>query len=190
MPPLYTFFYGQIVFASCPGTVFDEEPNAWGPGPLYVYCIGGQDLAVWPANPVEPTFLQWDDLSCEKQPRETVRVLGTCGRDGKATEIEIGFVTDDGLITVCHDKARSQTLWARHTLWNEVKAGDLGRPTPVPAFKPDYDVNIFDYDVNTFYTINKQRETIAGLVGSQVDFRKLRQSSFAHLTKNEVHIFV
>jgi hypothetical protein len=168
-----------------------------------VSCQGGQDLAVWPANPVVPTFLQWDDLSCQKQPRETVRVLGTCGRDGKATEIEIGFVADDGgtldntsddvvvtSVTVCHDEARSQTLWARHTLWNEVKAGDLGRPTPVPAFKPDYDVNIFDYEVNTFYTINKQRETIAGLVGSQVDFRKLRQSSFAHLTKNEVHIFV
>jgi hypothetical protein len=163
-----------------------------------VSCQGGQDLAVWPANPVMPTFLQWDDLSCQKQPRETVRVLGTCGRDGKATEIEIGFVADDGgtldnvsddvvvtSITVCHDEARSQTLWARHTLWDEVKAGDHGNDSP--AFKPD---SFFDYDVNTFYMISKQRETIAGLVGSQVDFRKLRQSSFAHLTKNEVHIFV
>jgi hypothetical protein len=176
-----TFYYGQVVVASCPGTAFDREPTAWGPGPLFVSCQGGQDLAVWTAATANtPTALQWDDLSCQKQPLETVRVLGTCGRDGKATEIEIGFVADDGgtldnmsddvvvtSITVCHDEARSQTLWARHTLWNEVAAGDHGNDSP--PFKPD---TFFDYDVNTFYTMNKQRETIAGLVGSQVDGKK------------------
>ncbi len=173
-----TFYFRQVVVASCPGTAFDREPTAWGPGPLFVSCQGGQDLAVWTAATADtPTALQWDDLSCQKQPLETVRVLGACGRDGKATEIEIGFVADDGgtldnmsddivvtSITVCHDEARSQTLWARHTLWNEVAAGDHGNDSP--PFKPD---TFFDYDVNTFYTMNKQRETIAGLVGSQVD---------------------
>ena len=61
-------------------------------------------------------------------------------------------------ITVCHDLTTSATLWARHTLWDEVdplaglshddqiKAKDTGHSRP--SFKAD---GLFDFDVDEFY---------------------------------------
>jgi hypothetical protein len=153
--------------ASCPGTTFAGAPASGSPGPLYVSCQAGQQLTAWTADSIDdPVDVAWSDMGCVKQPIETVRVVGPCG-GGDAQEIEIGFgVTDNeeraNTINVCFDQTASKTLWSRHTLWDEVRAGDKGNDSP--PFKPD---NFFDYDVNHFYTMVTQRETIAELVGSQ-----------------------
>ena len=65
-------------------------------------------------------------------------------------------------ISVCHDLAASSTLWARHTLWDEVAAQDHGNNRP--AFSKD---SYFDFDVNEMYKMETQRRTIAELVGSE-----------------------
>jgi hypothetical protein len=151
--------------ASCPGTSFTGGPAAGNPGPLYVSCRAGQQLTAYTEDtPGDPVDVAWSNLGCVKQPDDTVRVLGPCGDN--AQEIEIGFGSDNtervSTISVCFDQAASKTLWSRHTLWDEVRAGDHGNDSP--PFDPD---NFFDYDVNNFYTRVTQRETIAELVGSQ-----------------------
>jgi hypothetical protein len=154
------------VVASCPGTSFTNGPAAGQPGPLYVSCRAGQQLTAYTEDTTgDPVDVAWSDLGCVKQPTDTVRVLGPCG--DAAEEIEIGFSVADNAervstISLCFDQAASKTHWSRHTLWDEVRAGDHGNDSP--PFSPD---TFFDYDVNHFYTMVTQRETIAELVGSQ-----------------------
>ena len=45
-------------------------------------------------------------------------------------------------ITVCHDLNMSRTLWARHTVWDEVSASDHGNNSRD---------GLFDFDVNNYY---------------------------------------
>lgn len=53
-------------------------------------------------------------------------VSGSCGPGADGTEIAVEFDVGDGLegeakiITICHHLASSSTLWARHSLWDEV----------------------------------------------------------------------
>ena len=70
--------------------------------------------------------------------------------------------TETSTLLVCHDLESSKTLWSRHRLHDEVAARDHGNDSP--PFNPD---TFFDYDVNYYYTMVKQKETIAELVGSQ-----------------------
>ena len=93
--------------------------------------------------------------------------LGSCGPDDKSVLIRIEFNVDDVLdsegvtITVCHDSRLSSTLWSQHTLYNEIETKDTGNNRP--SFDPEY----FDFDVDHFYKMETQRETMAELVGSQ-----------------------
>ena len=71
-------------------------------------------------------------------------------------------MTEEGVtITVCHDVNRAASLWARHTLYDELEAEDHGNNRP--SFNPEY----FDFDVDYYYKTATQRETIADLVGSE-----------------------
>ena len=92
---------------------------------------------------------------------------GSCGPDDASLMIRIEFDVDPGLsdegvtITVCHNTQLAATLWARHTLHDELTGRDTGNNRP--SFNPEY----FDFDVDHFYKTATQRETIAGLVGSE-----------------------
>ena len=93
-------------------------------------------------------------------------------------------------IAVCHHAAAAATLWARHTLHDELAARDTGNN------RPSFDPEFFDFDVDHFYKVlirdthgitkhtytsvsvfivshshfcqtETQRQTVAELVGSQ-----------------------
>lgn len=84
-------------------------------------------------------------------------MVGECGPEGVGTEIQIEFDLSPDMygeavtITVCHDLKMSRTLWARHTIWDEVSASDHGNNRP--SFSSD---EFFDYDVNHYYKMVKR----------------------------------
>jgi hypothetical protein len=154
------------VLFSCPGTQFSEDPS-WSEGPLTATCSEGRLLA-W-VEDGEEMDVDFKDLGCSEQPNNTAELVGSCGPDGLATEILIGFDSNPSVpgietttLTVCHDLKVSRTLWSRHTVFKEQAARDHGNDSP--PFNPD---DFFDYDVNHYYTMVQQKITIAGLVGSQ-----------------------
>ena len=81
-------------------------------------------------------------------------MVGECGPEGVGTEIQIEFDLSPDMdgeavtITVCHDLKMSRTLWARHTIWDEVSASDQGNKRP--SFSSD---GFFDFDVNHYYSM-------------------------------------
>jgi len=150
---------GQVILLSCPGSDFD------GPGgtELFARCKSGQEFDVWEENG-DSNHMEFRMLTCRKQPMDTVMEDGTCGRNGEYSYIEIGFNVGTSIattISVCHDLATSRTLYSTHTLWDEISAQDHGNDSP--HFNPD---TFFEFDVNHFYTMVTQKETIAQLVGS------------------------
>merc|ERR550519_308318 len=103
-------------------------------------------------------------MSCREQPVDAVKEDGACGRNGEHTFIEIGFIVSSSMaktISVCHDLTTSRTVYSSHVLWDEISARDHGNDSP--HFNPD---SFFGFDVNHFYTMAQQKDTIAGLVGS------------------------
>lgn len=157
---------GKVVVLACPGTEFEYE-SVWGEGPVYSRCIGGSDIDVWyPGAEDDVVGLQWKDMSCRSQPKDNVDELGECGPTGEGSLLRIGFqMTVDGdasTILVCHDLNASATLWAQHSLWDEISAQDHGNNRP--SFKQD---SFFDYDVNQAYTKVSQIAAVAELVGSR-----------------------
>ena len=51
-------------------------------------------------------------------------------------------------LSVCYNVEKSENIWSRHSLWDEISARDHGNDSPF--FNPD---SYFDYDVNHFYTM-------------------------------------
>lgn len=164
----------QRFILGCPGTAFpDSSVMKEGRCVAGTFEVEGEDLE------------ELGDLECDRQPVYTTEVLGnahqtvqisntnpfpssgTCGPDNKAQMIRIQFdvntdMTEEGVtITVCHDVNRAASLWARHTLYDELEAEDHGNNRP--SFNPEY----FDFDVDHYYKTATQRETIADLVGSE-----------------------
>ena len=76
-------------------------------------------------------------------------------------DVDPGMTEEGVTITVCHDAEMAASLWARHTLYDELEAEDHGNNRP--SFNPEY----FDFDVDYYYKTATQRETIADLVGSE-----------------------
>jgi len=151
---------------ACPGSEFDHE-TVWKQGPVYSRCTGGENIDVWyPGAEDDVVKLRWGDMGCRSQPGDNVDVIGECGPDGEGTLMRIGFqMTEDGdasVILICHDLNLSSTLWAKHSVWDEVSAQDHGNDRP--DFNPD---SFFDYDVNQAYTRDDQIAAVADLVGSQ-----------------------
>ena len=78
---------------------------------------------------------------------------GSCGPDGQAQLISIEFdvlAAEEGeavTIAVCHHAAAAATLWARHTLHDELAARDTGNN------RPSFDPEFFDFDVDHFYKV-------------------------------------
>ena len=78
---------------------------------------------------------------------------GSCGPDGEAQLISIEFdvlAAEEGeavTIAVCHHAAAAATLWARHTLHDELAARDTGNN------RPSFDPEFFDFDVDHFYKV-------------------------------------
>jgi len=105
-------------------------------------------------------------MSCSAQPTDNVDNLGSCGPNNQGTLLRIGFqMTADGdssVIEVCHDLNLSATLWAKHSLWDEITAQDHGNDRP--SFKPD---TFFNYDVDRAYTKVGQIDSVGELLGSR-----------------------
>jgi len=94
-------------------------------------------------------------------------------------------------ISVCFDTITSTNIWSRHSLWDEISARDHGNDSPF--FNPD---DFFDFDVNHFYTMNQQRETIGEIVRNQSlgdqyvqDFDSEKYLARGHLAPNADFIF-
>ncbi len=103
-------------------------------------------------------------------------------------EVELGFTTEDGFsptVTVCFDEGRSNSLYAYHFLPLEMvwkspnifflllrvdqfhtermqSSRDHGNERPL--FEPG---DFYPFDVDYYYGRDRQRDTIADLVGSQ-----------------------
>jgi len=159
--------YDQVFLLGCPGSQF--ATNIGDTSAVFGQCKGGDKFDMWiPSTGESWTSYGLEDYGCDHQPYDSTDVTGECGPDGVGTEIQIEFdVTPDMngeavTITVCHDLKQSRTLWSRHTIWDEVSASDHGNNRP--SFSSD---QFFDYDVNYYYKMATQKETIAELVGSQ-----------------------
>merc|ERR1711892_213352 len=157
--------YDQVFILGCPGSEFNSKETSL----VYGQCKGGDTFELWTEDFVDTWTEQGlGSFGCNHQPYDTTHVTGQCGPEGVGTEIQIEFdlsLDMDGeavTITVCHDLAQSRTLWARHTVWDEVSASDHGNNRPV--FSSD---DLFDFDVNYYYKMATQKETVAELVGSQ-----------------------
>ena len=70
-------------------------------------------------------------------------------------------LTDEGVtITVCHDQERSSSLWSQHMIFDEIAAKDTGNN------RPSFDDEFFDFDVDYYYKMATQAETIQDLTGT------------------------
>jgi len=157
--------YDQVFLLGCPGSQFSSHNTNL----VFGQCKGGDNFALW----TEESGDSWEEqglsrYGCQHQPYDTTQVTGVCGPNDDGTEIQIEFDLSQDMdgeavtITVCHDLNMSRTLWARHTVWDEVSASDHGNNRP--SFSTD---GLFDFDVNNYYKMATQKETIAGLVGSE-----------------------
>merc|ERR1719228_940896 len=194
----------QVVLLSCgAGGKFDAdfwaEDNA---GPLYARCKGdpnaGSDNQFEVSSEHHTAELGFRDLGCKHQPENSNEIIGTCGPDNRGTEILIGFDilprhngTETMVLTVCYDTQTSVNIWSRHTLWDEISARDHGNDSPF--FEPD---TYFDFDVNHYYTMATQKETIADIVRSEdladkyiQDFNSGLFLARGHLAPNADFIF-
>ena len=124
------------------------------------------------------------DMECSRQPVYTTEVVGTCGQDSRAVLIRIGnndsllyfvplfnnhipefdvsnVLTDEGVtISVCHDQEMSSSLWSQHMIFDEIAAKDTGNN------RPSFDDEYFDFDVDYYYKMATQAETIQDLTGT------------------------
>lgn len=108
------------------------------------------------------------DFQCKHQPYDEANKIGSCGPDGRADLIQIDFQVipsqsgEAVTITVCQDREKAASLWARHSIFDEVKAQDHGGSRPSFS-KGDF----YDFDVDYYYKMTTQRETMIDLVGSE-----------------------
>jgi len=155
----------EVVLLGCPGTTF----GLWGDGPVWAACSGAGWWNIW-----NSTLPHWSErglgaAGCSRgASEEAVAGGGICGPGADGTEIAVEFDVGDGLegeakiITVCHHLASSSTLWARHSLWDEIALADKGGERP--KFKKD---SFYDYDVNEAYSMDGQLLALTELVGSR-----------------------
>jgi len=155
----------QVFLLGCPLTefVFLEDVQA-----IFGQCRGGNSWDLFLENGTK-----WEvegglgEYGCKRRPDESVHVVGQCGPTEHGTEIQIDFDITEAMdgeavtIRVCHDLTQSSSIWARHTLWDEIDAKDTG--FSAPSFKDD---DLFGFDVDNFYKMATQHDTIADLVGS------------------------
>merc|ERR1712142_428712 len=159
----------QIVLISCgKGGEYAAGVLGHEDGPLYARCIQGTTFEISSDYTDQVYEMKFKELGCEALPLDSNEVVGTCGPNDEGTEIIIGFdilPMEEGiettLLSVCYDTKTSVNIWSRNTIWDEVNAQDHGNDSPF--FNPD---DYFDYDVNHFYTMAQQKETIAGIVRS------------------------
>eukprot|EP00091_Calanus_sinicus_P020910 TRINITY_DN5982_c0_g1_i1.p1 TRINITY_DN5982_c0_g1~~TRINITY_DN5982_c0_g1_i1.p1 ORF type:complete len:403 (+),score=107.57 TRINITY_DN5982_c0_g1_i1:79-1287(+) len=137
---------------------------------LYARCLGGTEFEIT-YDDTDPSEIKMNfrDLGCEAQPLDSNEIVGTCGPNNEGKEIVIGFDmlpahsgTEAAVLTVCYDTETSVNIWSRHSLWDEINARDHNNDSPF--FNPD---DYFDFDVNHYYTMATQKETIAGIVRSE-----------------------
>jgi len=108
------------------------------------------------------------DFECQHQPDNEATVVGSCGPDGAATLIQINFdvmPSQEGeavTITACLDTRTAASLWAKSNIFDEVRAQDHGGSRP--SFRKG---TFYDFDVNNFYKMATQKETMIELVGSE-----------------------
>jgi len=160
---------GEVVLVSCGADGRFDHEASWAEGPLYARCSGGTNFQVWTEQNTDEAELSFRDLGCSGQPLDSNEPLGNCGPNNEGIEVVIGFDTvpaDSGIetavLTVCYDVEKSINIWSRHTLWDEIRARDHNNDSPF--FNPD---DYFDFDVNHYYTMATQKETIAQIVRSQ-----------------------
>ncbi len=109
--------------------------------------------------------LDYSNLGCVAQPKETFRESGTCGTGG--TQVEIGWQTTSTIysnqMTICHVKSNANTLYTIDTIYGaNIAADDKGNERP-DFRKGNYYVGI---DVSTAYTQAQQLITVTDIVGS------------------------
>jgi len=135
---------------------------------VYAKCLGDTSFEITNDDTDDVLEMGFKELGCEAQPLDSNEIIGTCGPKNEGSEIVIGFDilaaqegTETAVLTVCYDTSTSVNIWSRHSLWDEINAKDHGNDSPF--FNPD---DYFDFDVNHFYTMATQKETIAGIVRS------------------------
>lgn len=133
--------------------------------------------------------------------------LALCGPNNEGLEIDIAFSTSDGfesILTVCFDPAQSRfifqrlqnihflkdpsnsrSIYAVHTLYQEIVARDTGNDRPF--FDPDI---YYPFDVNNYYTQVEQDATIQRLTGiDYVDPSTDYYLARGHLSPNSDFIY-
>jgi len=188
----------QVVYLSCGSEGEFDHSYEWKDGPVYARCMGNDNFDVWTDGNQDAVSLGFGDLGCRAQPVDSLETGKSCGPYNQGTIINIGFDTNSNVegvetvtITVCFDTITSTNIWSRHSLWDEISARDHGNDSPF--FNPD---DFFDYDVNHFYTMNQQRETIGEIVRNQSladeyvqDFESEIYLARGHLAPNADFIF-
>jgi len=156
-----TLEQGSVMRISCPGFGFSNE-DLRNSQFHETKCVGGTEFSI------DGTNYQYKDLGCDDWPLETIVENGSCGNDGSATLIDIGFPvspdTTKALITSCLEKTRYQSLWSRHVVPKVIDQRNPGGDMPYFSDDGLYD---FQLEVYEYYTKNMQRDTIAVLVGSE-----------------------
>jgi len=150
----------QIFILGCSGTEFTSDGSTSMKTGL---CLAGglkvedEDVGSSLAN-----------FKCNHQPYYEANTVGSCGPEGKADLIQIDFEviasesSEAVTITVCQDREKAASLWARHSIFDEVAAQDHGGSRP--SFKAG---DFYEFDVDHFYKMATQRETMIQLVGSE-----------------------
>jgi len=151
---------GEIFILGCSGSKFQADDSSSMKTGL---CQNGELLV---SDSDEGQSLA--NFGCTHQPYDEANKIGSCGPDGKSDLIQIDFEvipsqSDEAVtITVCQDRERAASLWARHQIFDEVKAQDHG------GSRPSFSTGTFyDFDVDYYYKMDTQRLTLRDLLGSE-----------------------
>ncbi|XP_059608101.1 uncharacterized protein LOC132255944 [Phlebotomus argentipes] len=128
---------------------------------IFATCVSADTFSVNGAHH------QISRLTCSGYPTHTARNTGRQCHGSGSRLTEIGFAVRERffhLFDVCHNTGTSTTFYTHFWL----RPGNQGfqRGFPRPPFI-QYDHFPSDLNVNLMYTRNRQRQTIAGILGSQ-----------------------
>jgi hypothetical protein len=171
---------GQIVILACPGNTNGFNNTDLGIKTAVATCDSG---SMFYANSVSYDI---SDFACTSYPYHTARYSGSTCYDGTKRHIEIGFQVESHfykLIDVCFDDVLYTTLYVKATIVSGIAGFQSGFPRPrfiQDSFYPGM-------SVYNLYSINKQRETISGLLGStQFGDHFINEKSNCSLTKGHL----
>ncbi|XP_058461526.1 uncharacterized protein LOC131436683 [Malaya genurostris] len=146
---------GETLELAC-GNGFNINPNK---NSIIVSCVSDTTFNF------DSTMYEFREFSCTRNVASTARRTNQAC-EGSAVIIEIGFEVDTRfpkILDVCHNEATFENHWVKHEFHRSHNGFQTGVPRPSwiqGSFYPGI-------PVNTLYTINRQRETIATILNSQ-----------------------